>query len=311
MLRAYMHKTFPRYSDEYIDYCIQYAYSPEADCNGFIVLAADDTIVGCHLFFPIKAFIKGTEVNTCWGHDTYLDEQYRKECSIDFILKINRIPAFGIGVTDVNKKIQESIRTTFIPGLFTYCYLNAYVCFCNFFSSKRIESVRAPKVLKNHSEDFVLVHSSSEIKTPNDGFWYKEFNDVDFVRDKEYLDNRFFNNRAFKYYVYTIRGHSIYFVVRPILFRGMPMLSIVDYRYINGEKIGIHDIVKASQKIAIMNHLAGVVLVSNEKRLSEKRQSLFTLKRELSLVANRYLKLSSDITINVTSADADVDFMRH
>ena len=310
ILRAYLHKTFPRYSDDYLDYCIDYAFNPDSDSSAFIVLAENDCIVGCHLFFPIKAFIRGVEVKTCWGHDTYLDEQYRKECSIPFILKINRVPAFGIGVTDVNKKIQESIRTSFIPGLFTYCFVNAYAFMYNIFSSKRIKLFCPPQKLKISSWEFELVRSSADIKIPNNGFWYKDINDVDFVRDKQYLDNRFFNNKTFQYYIYTVKDIAVYFVIRPILFRGLPMLSIVDYRCSEVEKIDILDIVKAAKKISSKNHLAGVVLVSNDKELKTRRLGLITLKRELSLVANKYLNLSSNITVNVTSADADVDFMR-
>lgn len=309
-LRAYLHKTFPSYSNDYLDYCVQYAYNPDSDSTGYIVLTEDDQIVGCHLFFPIRAFIRGDVVNTCWGHDTYIDEAYRKEMSIDFILKINRVPAFGIGVTDANKKIQESIRTSFIPGLYTYCFVNAYSCLFKLLSSKRLVSFRPCPTIKIDNGLFVLVNTSTEVIIPNNGFWYKEINDVDFVRDEKYLDMRFFYNRVFRYYVYTIKGKSVYFVVRPIIFRGMPMLSVVDYRYTYNDMIGIYDIIEAAKYIAFKNHLAGVVLVSNDKGLSTKKLGIFSLKRELTLVANRFLKLSSNISLCVTSADADVDFMR-
>ncbi len=309
-LMGYLHQISPEFSDEYVLYNVEHSDTKEESQKPFLVVNQLDNIVGCHLFYPIKAYIKGEEVNTCWGHDTYVDENYRRLCSIDFIMKINRVPAFGIGVTTKNKKIQESIRTSFIPGLFTYCFANYYFLLFHSFSQRRIKSFISPSVFVINKMPIERVESSSEIMILNNGFWYKNENDVDFIRDRQYLDDRFFHNKVFKYYVYTIRGKSMYFVVRPILFRGFPMLSIVDYRCDVSENVNIMTIISAAQHISKQNKLAGVVLVSNDKSLRESRRGRFSLKREITLVANKYLKLSSDISLMVTSADADVDFLR-
>ena len=306
----YLHKISPEFSCEYIQYNIEHSDSVEESQKPFLILNSHGEIVGCHFYYPVKAFIKGKEVTTCWGHDTYVDEEYRESCSIEFILKINRVPAFGIGVSDKNKSIQKSIRTAFIPGLYTYCFANYYSILLGLFTKKRIENYKSPSVTKVKNFVFERVEKSSEILYLNNGYWYKDVNDVDFIRDKEYLDDRFFNNKAFNYYTYTVRGKALYFVVRPILFRGLPMLSLVDYRYDVSDNITVHEIIKASQKIAKQNQLAGVVLVCNDKQLKESWKGKLSIKRETTLLANKYLKLSSDTTTFVTSADADVDYLR-
>lgn len=309
-LFEYIKKTFPSYSDEYTSYCLDNSIDNMSEGTAFVALK-NDKIVGCHMFYNTRAFINGQIVNTRWGHDTYIDEDCRKDLSIKFIVEINKIPAFGIGVSDANKKIQESIRTRFIKGLFTYCIPTFYSTIYNLKRNKRIESFKAPYEITTGFSKFHEVDNAKQITILNDGYWYKDLCNVDFVRDEEFLNNRFFNNKAFNYNIYTADGLDCYFVVRPIVFHNIPSLLLVDFRYDTRNPFIIGQIIKACKKIACENSLGSLVLLSNDNNIGNYLKKRIVLKRETNLLANRYLKLHGDILSNITAADADVDYMYH
>jgi hypothetical protein len=98
-LGTYMRKRFPSYVDKYIEYCLDHSadHTPSK-----IVVNEKNEIVGCHLFYCTKALINGEEVETQWGHDTYLDEEYRKVIGVEFLLARKAIPSFGLGLSEVN-----------------------------------------------------------------------------------------------------------------------------------------------------------------------------------------------------------------
>lgn len=306
----YLKKTFPNYSDAYIDYCIRHAIDKEYDRSAFIILNSSNEIVGCHMYYPTKALIYNNVVETSWGHDTIIDIDYRKEISINFIVQINKVPAFGIGVTNANEKIQKSLRTRFIPGLNTLFKLNIYSLLLGFLAQKRVDIFYPPQCIDVDGFTIRLVENSNQINILNDGFWYKSVCNVDFIRDKVYLDDRFFHNGAYNYSVYTIPEEAIYFVIRPIIFRGIPVLSLVDFRYDINKRFLIKPIIHACVKIAMINHLGGILVVTNDVVIKKVVRKGICLSREISLVANKYLKLKDEIKTNITSADADVDFMR-
>ena len=92
-LRDYMRKTFPEYSDSYIDYCLD---NSTGTVPSKLVVTGNGEVVGCHLYYCTKAMINGEEVETQWGHDTYLDEEYRKIIGVDFAIMRRDITAFGV-----------------------------------------------------------------------------------------------------------------------------------------------------------------------------------------------------------------------
>lgn len=307
-LFEYLKKTFPDYSDEYISYSLNDSIDYESDGTSFVVLN-NGKIVGCHMFYNTKACINGQIVKTRWGHDTFIDEECRKECSVPFILTINKVPAFGIGVTEANKKIQESIRTLFIEGLFTYITPTIFSLLGRIAINKRIKSFKAPNIIKKGAFIFEKINNADVISYKNDGFWYNNLCNVDFVRDADFIRRRFLENHAFQYHIYTCHSYQCYFVVRPIIFHGIPVLLLVDFRYdIENPQI-INYILKTCLSIALNNKLGGVVTMSNDVNVSSFFARRISLKKGTTLVANKYLRLKGDIVTNVTAADADVDYM--
>ena len=61
-LIEYMHKKYPTFTDAYIQYDVNEAIgTPETGTKSIIVVNDNDEIVGCHLCFITKAWIKGKE----------------------------------------------------------------------------------------------------------------------------------------------------------------------------------------------------------------------------------------------------------
>ena len=102
-LRDYLKKTFLSYSEAYIEYSLDHSTDR---VPSKIVINSGGEIVGCHLYYCTKAIIKGEEIETQWGHDTYLNKDYRSSFGLDFMLYIHSIKGFGVGLSGINKKIQ-------------------------------------------------------------------------------------------------------------------------------------------------------------------------------------------------------------
>ena len=129
-LAVYMHKKFPLYSKEYISFNIDEAINSNKEyVTSFIAVDDNRDIVGCHLSFSTKAWLHDKEIIAIWGHDTYLDSEYRRELGMDFVLETTAYKyGFGVGLTDINTKIQKLIRSTiFVDGVRKYCVLNPWI----------------------------------------------------------------------------------------------------------------------------------------------------------------------------------------
>lgn len=237
-LSCYMHKIYPTFSDAYIQYDVNEAIGKNnKESNSLLVLNKNNEIVGCHLNFNTKAWIYGKEEDVAWGHNTFLDKEYRKEIGLDFVLEITRIKnGFGHGLTKTNTKIQHKLKyAVFITGVRKFCLLNIWAVegiIKKYLHIECKECKRLPSTINIKEETFSLCKNVDEITIPNNGYWNKDYSDIDFIRDKDFLNNRFFNNPVHKYYIYTNRNNDCYFVVRPIIFKGFRAIIMADFRYI-------------------------------------------------------------------------------
>lgn len=307
-LEQYMHKIAPTFSDEYIRYIVSCTSYKEDEIPSFIVIDENDQIVGCNLFYQTTALINGEEVKTAWGHDTYLNEELRHDLGLDFTLQIFSIPHFGIGLSDINRKLQHKMKTTFWYNLYNYCFPTACL---------PISLIVKPRMVKNkdkitiNDRIFRRVDGPAEIAILNNGFWYKHTKDIDFIRDNEFFERRFFNNSTYTYYVYQLEGCYCYFIVRYVVFKGVPTLYVVDYRYDPEHPEQMSLILRAATKLANQSCLGMVLFMSNDSfvaNLMDKK--LLKLKKTTDYVAMRSLKVNDKMTSFVTAADSDVDFMR-
>lgn len=308
-LKVYLKRIAHNTGDNYVDYCISQS---EGSKPSIIVVDEYDNIVGCHLFFNTRLMAKNEENNIAWGHDTYLNQGYRKAAGLDFVLTIISKNTVGIGLSDIARKILDKLkRDIWMESVHSYFLLNIFFAFG--LVKRILKSNQVPLKLEDIIESgktFRLVKNACDIMIPNGGYWFKNMVDYDLIRDKEFLNYRFFNNKVFDYSVYEYHndsGDSCYFVVRPILVRGIPAVSLVDYRFC-GDPNQMVCILSAVKKIAKKNHIGVVQTIGGIKEIDRVFKSLWCYKRSVECLMHKSLKAKPTDSISVTPADTDFDF---
>lgn len=313
-LAEYMHKTFPLYSQQYIDYNINEAIvGNQEQATSFIAINDNNNIVGCHLSFSTKAWIHGKGIIAIWGHDTYLDSEYRRELGMDLILDISAYKyGFGLGLTDINMKIQKLIRSNiFVEGVRKYCLLSPWIIWRKISRFIRVTPSipTMPSTIRVDNVAFVQCYTPKDIIIPNDGYWNKEISEVDFIRDEDFLNKRFFLNPVHKYNVYTIKGEKCYFVLRPVVFKDVYALMVVDFRYDNTKPELAYKIFKAILKVCNKKRLGAILLTTNDNNIKP-----FLNKKKLcrsypiAFVGGKKIISSKDSLVYITAADSDEEF---
>lgn len=314
-LTEYMHQKYPTFSDTYIKYDIEEALGKELHSSkSLIAVNNNNEIVGCHLNFITKALIKGKEKNVLWGHNTFLDEYYRKSIGMDFVLEIAAIKdGFGYGLTDINSKIQHLIKSNvFVNGLRFYRVFNIWAIwgiFAKAFGISQKKLCLFPPEIRLKNTTFKLCTTVDEIEIPNNGYWNKDVCEIDFIRDKEYLNKRFFLNHVNNYYTYTNKQGNCYFTIRPIIHSGIHGLQIVDFRYNQNQKEVAKDISNAIGKICKSIRAGVTLFTTSDKSFKAIYDNKRTSKSwPIAFVGGKNNISSSDSYIIVNTADSDGDF---
>lgn len=313
-LKKYIKKVHSELSEEYISFCVDNLIRND-NSPSLLVIDCDEKIVGCHLFFFSEMMKRGQINEVLWGHETYLNKECRKYIGLDFVLKIKKYKGAGIGLSEINTKIQNKLHGNFLEGLYQYIIPSFYIfktVFWRIFKIKPSISLSAPDVIDVRDGNFILVQKPEDFQDYNNGYWCNGHIDADFKRDRDYISYRFFNNVK-NYYVYQLKTKqnmaNCYFVVRPIIYKGFQMLSVVDYRYRMGEE-NFRTILKAAEKIALRNKIGALYLMSSDPFLqNNKRIKYTTVKWSTQIIASPS-KINKKESYLVTSAEADVDFQK-
>lgn len=316
-LVAYMHRIFPTYTDAFIQYEVD-----EAVCNNelgekaIIAVNQSDQIVGCHFFFITKAWIHGEESTACWGYNTYLDKEYRRIVGLDLIVEMTAVKnGFGYGLTDINYKIQHLVKgNIFINGLRKYCKITKW------FILRKIESYLSntiqlplsfPSSINFGTEEFHLCQDVNEITIPNGGFWYKTICEVDFIRDYDFLNKRYFHNPVNKYHIYTNHEGNCYFVIRPIHHRGIIGLQVSDVRYLPTRPEQVQSIFHAIEKICSKMHAGTLSFTTSDKIIKAMYDNkILCNSYPVAFVCGKKNVSSADAYIIVNAADSDDEYYK-
>ena len=293
----------PSFSDTYIDFLVDNAWNENHEEPAILVVDEEDNIVGEHLFFYTNAKINGTEQKVKWSHDTFLEESARKLIGLDFVLKINnRTDSFGIGLSNTNKKIAKKTKYVYWAPLYTYLLFNPYFILA---SLKKIIGI-VPKCsfiqmeqIEVNNSIFRIATSEKELKIPNEGYWGGDSGyDIEFVRDDAYINKRFFSNPVHQYYFYHLLTDNeydeAYFVIRPIIYKGMKALCVADFRYNLKESSQLNHIIKAVMKLAHKNSCGIVHMTTSD-------QTMFQLLKKKRWVRTR----SGDFTLSSVHVNKD------
>lgn len=314
-LAEYMHKIYPSFTKDYIDYNINEGILGNHERkSSFIVIDNNRNIVGCHLSFCTKAWIHGEELPVVWGHDTYLDSEYRKEIGLDFMLEIATIKnGFGLGLSDVNVKIQKKMRAAMlIDGVRKYCIISPWILWgkCQSFFNVSPKLPILPSLIRIGNNTIIQCKTPEDISIPNNGYWNKDICEVDFVRDKDFLNKRFFQNPVHTYTVYTIKGESCYFVLRPILFRDVPALMLADFRYEQIWSLFVHVMYKVLIKLCNMYKFGAILFITNDHHFKDlvEKSVIFYKSYPVAFVGGKKFLTSKDSFVFLSAADSDDEF---
>lgn len=302
--RVYLKKTFSTHSEAYIDYCLDHS----ADrMPSILVENGEGEVVGCHQYFCTKAFLNGEVIETQWGHDTILDQEYRKEAGVDFLLARKKIPSFGVGLTDTNAKMRKLMKSVFLKGVYNYYTLTPLAVLSPFqkiFHSKK--QVKAVEGINVKGYSFRRVHSPEEMSIPNGGFWFKGYNELDFVRDAEFLNYRFFNCKVHDYKVFASKDS--YFVVRESSYRGMPAMMLSDFRYNPADPESATALLKAVRKLAVKSGYGILYFVCGDKNVEKFFCRKIHFKTKMDFITS--YKISPETTFTLSGGDSDAEFLK-
>lgn len=313
--KTYYKKNWPERNIGYYDYMFGIGLDAANDVHENI-LAVDDenNIIGCQLYLPTRALINGVDTRILWSHDTLIDEAFRGDLGMEFMLVHKDTHVFGAGLSLINYKIQKRIKTPFLGTEQSYILLNSMSPFslasCLFKRGKRKELKEIDTVTANGHE-FKRVTDIKELTIPHGGYWFGVESDVEFIRDAHFIEKRFLHNFN-KYDLYAHTGKDgntdMYFVVRLTYRKGFPVLSIIDFRYNKNKESDLKIILKAASKLARINNIPFTLLCTT--MFVDKSLYTFKLKENkcAAVLGPKKLKFKNPSSIVFTMADADADF---
>lgn len=307
-LFKYIKVRFPKYSDNYIEYIISEA---EGVLKSQLVVDEEDNIVGCHFWYNTKLYSRGEIVESAFGHDTYLEPFVRRYIGLDFVLKISTDKTMGNGLTDINDKIQKKLKTTYVNNVYNLFWISLLAPLYTLLYRKFDYNISTDNIVVGEFE-FKRASSICDLNLVEDGFWYKDSVDYDIYRGADFLNDRFLKNKVHKYFFFYECKKNVpcYFVVRPIIYRKLFALLLVDFRYdISNEKLP-GAIIKAVKKIANDSKLGVIMTTTSDSSIIKKMSSWTTLKKNAIVLLSKKLKGNFDSVISITPADSDSDFNR-
>ena len=96
-LQLFLKRINPQFSDEYIKFIADNAQCDNED-PAILVVDEYNNIVGTHLYYYTKAKVRDKVVPIRWGHDTFLEEEYRRYAGLDLVIATKERYSFGIGI---------------------------------------------------------------------------------------------------------------------------------------------------------------------------------------------------------------------
>ncbi len=311
-LLEYLFKEYPYRSKDYLKWWLDLVAKDNINQQSrTFFIEIDDKIVGCTTSYTGKLLMKGVSKEFYWECNTIVSPSMRGKGVGSKIYQYmsNFMDRITVGLTDIAYKIQPK-KIKFLKVLKpvnVYFFINPFN-FMSFFSSHK-ELSNLPSKITLNKYHFILVNSAKDIPTPENGIWMN--NEVEIIRDSDFMDKRY--DRCFQKYIYYVvkdfRNEDVkgYVVFRKATLRGIPLMSLVDYRAKN--KDTEKSIFKFSKHISKINGYALMIFLSSKKLpLFCYNIFLIRIKKKLNSVTTMQ-SLNSDTNMLITSADADLDFV--
>ena len=318
-LLTFMIAEYPNRSRSYLDWWLtNLDHGKQENWNKTVILMNENKIIGCTTANETRMSLhEGKEKNVFFVANVIISSHFRgKGLSKMLYGHINQFTNwFSTGITDIAWNIQSKLMDVFIKldPVRVYISLNRFVVTA---ALKKIGLLRYkpgenyPDTFElNKNELFVKVDDVEKTDIPENGYWMEDT--VEFVRDRSFLKNRFFNMyRKDEYHMYNYLIDGItkgYLVVRKTRLSGIDMLSLVDFRC--SRSIYERRMMLAVVKLAKMNKI-GIVITLTSRNYSWISCNPLTIKMKKKLhTATGDPKMMRNENILITSADSDLEFV--
>lgn len=297
----------------------KHPYIGKTENQIFIAEDSNKKIVGQILVLPSEFMLEGKIYPAFWGMDFFVNIENRH--SLTGVILVNKLKElkyfFGIGLTENSLTILNAFNYKIIGYMPKYIRINNVFSLLRCFLSnknKPLSNYIFPDSIKIDKNEFVRVFDSQEIIS-KDGYWNKNL--IEFTRSKDFIDWRYFYYPD-KYIVYKyksdVNSKPTFFVVRPMIWRNLNCLLLVDYRFDIKDSKMFAQILKATVKLAgrlkISATITGCSLPSGN--VSLRKKWFFKFGQDME-IATKFPAENNDINphvdkVLVTFADSDCDF---
>lgn len=314
-LLDYMRTVYPNRNVKYLEWWLSSMDSGnEEDWQKCFIVFEGEEIIGCTTAIPIELICDGIKRDFYLRGNTIISPEKRGRGVSKLLYdKVNSYTNWlSVGITDIAWKIQPKFVKSFTP----IHPINVYVALNGWILSQLVRLLlKSPsrimdfpmQINMSNDESFVRINSVKELIFLEKDRWI--FDSVELIRDESYLQKRFFDIYCAKWYaIYRYEKHGKtegYIVLRKIAYKGIEMVSVVDYRF--GNRDDERKAFWLAQKVARRNRIGLVFAMSSRKYHFFGNPFLIATPKKLNCATG-----SKDIDFSdmlFTSADSDLDFV--
>ena len=333
-LLRFIQKEYPERNriEELLRYRLYHLPPKETDWQQNAIIVDDNNeIIAANMYLPTRLVIGDETVDGVWSYDTMVTAHFRNSDASVLLMAdtLFRQNCFGLGLSDINTKIQKKIKTRFVGDLASYMRINlrstGWLRLClgitsikNWVAKKSENRCLFPETISIGTRNFCRVYDEKAIAEPEGEIWNRDARIVEFSRSHAFLKKRFLNFPK-EYAIYLLTdieisaetdSNSVYFVCRVGRLHGIRVLHLVDYRFKLNRPDNFGLILKAAHRLTCQLHLEATVVRCSLPSLTPiLYRHRFLIKKSGTAITCR-IKWPDDYTVFVTSADSDHDFYR-
>lgn len=294
------------------------------DPPALLALNKEDKIAGQFMLNNQEWFYGGVVNQGFFGYDFFIKESYRKS-GIGALLLIRAVrqynPFFGVGLTGPAEKLYEAAKVKEIGRLKKFLWINEPFSslrhiLCSFFKPNyRMFGANCNTEFPAGAYSGSLVFKLAQTPVLEKYAPYYDPAVIEFSRSKEFLRWRYFDSDI-KYHFYYCSDYDVplFFVVRPVLRKGLNLLSLVDYKVPVDDHIAWLSVLEAAKKIAKKMGFDGLVSAGSHVFFNQgfKKRGFLTVGKSAPIVSTILRnplpeKGAVEGAIYITMGDADLD----
>lgn len=288
-----------------------------------ITLDTDGRIAGQFMLNDQEWYYKNLKYRGVFGYDFFIAEDHRRS-GMGALLLFKAVRGervfFGVGLTPAAEKLYEAAKIKKIGVLKKFLWVNkpfssaGHVLSYMFKWNGEISGSNCDKVFPAKAFACSLVFKLIQEPPVEKYNPYYDPDVIEFSRSTGFLRWRFFDSDI-KYYFYYCSDYDVplFFVVRPVLRKGLKLLSLVDYKSPVRDGKALGSILKAAKSIARVMGFDGLVSAGSYESINKAfaKEGFLPVGKPAPIVSTfRDDPLTGDnpdVEVCITMADADLD----